>query len=196
MNFGYMKRAVLFLFLLIAAAAAAETLADAALLLTSGQGDKAAAALLAYGRSKPAAPLANQALDCVLLLQQKKVKPEAMAPYVEALGLLADGYTDTADAAFRDMAADKKTPWPVRGRAVLVAAELNAEGDRLDLLAEAWRECDDATARLLGIALADAYYKLGDVKAAREVRDDYKKRFPGDEGAKYFDYLQETGAKK
>jgi hypothetical protein len=169
----------------------ASSLAAAAAYLKAGEREKAGAELLAYGRSEPVAPLANQALDCVLLLYKKNVAPEVLAAYVDALGLLADGYAATADVVFREMAADGRLPWPLRGRAALLAADLNTRGDRVSLLERAWRECDDDTARLLGVALAEAYYKEGRLGEAREVRDAFAKRFPGDEGLKYFDYLNE-----
>ncbi len=167
------------------------SLHDAAAYLEKGEGDEAAAELVAYGRREPAAPLANQALDCVLLLYKKKIKPDALAGYVDALALLADGYASTADVIFREMAAKRALPWAIRGRAALLAADLDSRGDRVALLERAWRECDDDTARLLGVALAEAYYKEGRVKEARQVRDDFEKRFPGDEGLKYFEYLSE-----
>jgi hypothetical protein len=167
------------------------SLHDAAAYLAAGEGDRAAAELMAYGRREPAAPLANQALDCVLLLYKKEIKPDALANYVDALALLADGYASTADVVFREMAANRALPWAIRGRATLLAADLDSRGDRVALLERAWRECDDETARLLGVALADAYYKEGRAKEAREVRDDFEKRFPGDEGLKYFEYLYE-----
>ena len=96
-----------------------------------------------------------------------------------------------ADIVFREMAGDGELSWPLRGRAVLLAADLNAEGDRVALLERAWRDCDDDTARLLGVALAEAYYKEGRTEEARAVRDAFAERFPGDEGLKYFDYLKE-----
>jgi hypothetical protein len=174
-----------------ASARAAASLRDAASYLEAGEKEKAAAELLAYGRSDPTAPLANQALDCVLLLYKKNVKAEVLATYVDALALLRDGYAATADAVFREMAADADLAWPLRGRAALLAADLNTAGDRVELLERAWRECGDDTARLLGVALAEAYYKEGRVDEAREVRDEFRRRFPGDEGLKYFDYLNE-----
>jgi hypothetical protein len=167
------------------------SLHDAAEYLAAGEGDRAAAELTAYGRREPAAPLANQALDCVLLLYRKKIKPDVLASYVDALALLADGYASTADVVFREMAANRALPWAIRGRATLLAADLDSRGDRVALLERAWRECDDDTARLLGVALAEAYYKAGRAKEARQVRDDFEKRFPGDEGLKYFEYLSE-----
>jgi hypothetical protein len=167
------------------------SLRGAAAYLEKGKGDEAAAELVAYGRREPAAPLANQALDVVLLLYKKKIKPDALAGYVDALALLADGYALTADVVFREMVADRALPWPIRGRATLLAADLDTRGDRVALLERAWRECDDDTARLLGVALAEAYYKEGRAQEAREVRDDFGKRFPGDEGLKYFEYLPE-----
>ncbi|MGD8718509.1 MAG: hypothetical protein PVH29_06755 [Candidatus Zixiibacteriota bacterium] len=148
--------------------------------------------MLAYGRGEPTAPLANQALDCVLLLNQKKVVPAVLAPYVETLALLADGYATTADAAFREMTVDDGLPWAIRGRAALLAADLNTYGDRVEILEAAWRDCDDDTARLLGVALAEAYNDEGRADDARAVRDAYARRFPGDAGLKYFDYLSET----
>jgi outer membrane protein assembly factor BamD (BamD/ComL family) len=181
----------LIIFSLAALAAAAASLHEAAAYLKAGEGEKAAAELTAYGRGEPTAPLANQALDGVLLLYKKKLEPQTLAPYVEALALLADGYAATADAVFREMAADEALPWPLRGRAVLLAADMNTAGDRLRLLEEAWRECDDDTGRLLAVALAEAYYQAGRVEEARAVRDEFARRFPGDEGIKYFDYLAE-----
>jgi hypothetical protein len=172
-------------------AAAAASLRDAATYLAAGEGDTAAAELTAYGRTEPTAPLANQALDCVLLLYKVKLEPESLAPYVEALALLADGYASTADAVFREMAANRELPWALRGRAALLAADLNTRGDRLRLLESAWRECDDDTGRLLAVALAEAYYDAGKADEARAVRDEFARRFPGDEGIKYFGYLTE-----
>jgi hypothetical protein len=189
-----MRRATvptLILLCLAALAAAAASLHEAAAYLKAGEGEKAAAELTAYGRGEPTAPLANQALDGVLLLYKKKLEPKTLAPYVEALALLADGYASTADAVFREMAADEELPWPLRGRAVLLAADMNAGGDRLRLLEEAWRECDDDTGRLLAVALAEAYYRAGRGEEARAVRDEFARRFPGDEGIKYFEYLAE-----
>jgi hypothetical protein len=177
--------------LALAATASAASLRDAAAYLEAGEKEKAAAELVAYGRGDPAAPLANQALDCVLLLYKKNVETEPLAAYVDTLALLADGYAATADIVFRDMAGDGELPWPLRGRAVLLAADLNAEGDRVALLERAWRDCDDDTARLLGVALAEAYYKEGRTEEAVGVRDAFAERFPGDEGLKYFDYLKE-----
>jgi hypothetical protein len=171
------------------------SLHDAAEYLAAGEGDRAAAELTAYGRREPAAPLANQALDCVLLLYRKKIKPDVLASYVDALALLADGYASTADVVFREMAANRALPWAIRGRATLLAADLDSRGDRVALLERAWRECDDDTARLLGVALAEAYYKAGRAKEARQVRDDFEKRFPGDEGLKYFEYLSEEAGR-
>ncbi len=168
---------------------------DAATYLEAGEKDKAAAELMAYGRGDPAAPLANQALDGVLLLYKKNVAPAVLAKYVDALALLADGYAATADGVFREMAADDDLPWALRGRAALLAADLNTRGDGVKLLERAWRECDDDTGRLLGVALAEAYYKEGRVKEAREVRDAFAKRFPGDEGLKYFEYLSEEAGR-
>ncbi len=175
----------------LAATASAASLHDAAAYLAEGEKEKAAAELAAYGRSDPAAPLANQALDCVLLLYKKNVDAKVLATYVGALALVADGYVATADIVFREMAADEELGWPLRGRAVLLAADVNAAGDRVELLERAWRECDDETARLLGVALAEAYYKEGRADDARDVRDAFAERFPGDEGFKYFDYLNE-----
>lgn len=170
------------------------SLHEAAAHLAAGGTETAAAAeLLAYGRSQPPAALGNQALDCVLLSYRKNVAPDVLAPYVDALALLADGYAATADAVFRDMAADDALPWALRGRAALLAAELNTAGDRVKLLERAWRECDDDTARLLGIALARAYSDEGRFEEAREVGDAFAKRFPGGEGLNYFDYLSEEG---
>jgi hypothetical protein len=184
-------RGALVLTLALAAAWADGSLREAASYLEAGEREKAAAELLVYGRGDPTAPLANQALDCVLLLYKKNVEAKVLAAYVEALALLADGYAATADAVFREMAADADLPWPLRGRAALLAADLNTAGDRVELLERAWRECDDDTARLLGVALADAYYKEGRADKAREVRDAFRRRFPGGEGLKYFDYLNE-----
>ena len=169
------------------------SLHDAAAYLKAGEREKAAAELVAYGRSEATAPLANQALDGVLLLYKKNVAPDVLATYVDGLALLADGYAATADAVFREMAADGGLPWSLRGRAALLAADLNTGGDRVKLLERAWRDCDDDTARLLAVALAEAYYKEGRLEEAREVRDAFAKRFPGDEGLKYFDYLSEEG---
>lgn len=184
--------AILFMSALaLAVTAWAASLHDAAAYLGEGEKEKAAAELIAYGRGDAAAPLANQALDCVLLLYKKKVEAEMLAPYVDALALVADGYAATADIVFREMAADGELPWPLRGRAVLLAADINAAGDRVELLERAWRECDDDTGRLLGVALAEAYYKEGRPDDARDVRDAFAERFPGDEGLKYFDYLKE-----
>lgn len=171
------------------------SLHDAATYLEAGEKDKAAAELMAYGRGDPAAPLANQALDGVLLLYKKNVAPAVLAKYVDALALLADGYAATADEVFREMAADEALPWALRGRAALLAADLNTRGDGVKLLERAWRECDDDTGRLLGVALAEAYYKEGRVKEACEVRDAFAKRFPGDEGLKYFEYLSEEAGR-
>jgi len=171
-----------------APAVAGDVFADAAKALEAGDAEKATTRLLDYGRKSPGAPLANQALDVVLLLVGQKVTPEAVAPYVRALGTLAAGDAEKADGAFRAMAADEKLAWPVRGRAAMVAAQLNKRGDRVEILAAAWEGCNDETARLLAVALADAYYKAGDAKAAAEVRDDFARRFP-DEKLKYFDYL-------
>ncbi len=189
------RRRTLFLTVAAATAVAAAARGDADLLiraadyLAAGEGEKATVALIAYGRGEPAAPLANQALDAAFLLFKKAVAPAALAPYVEALALLAEGYVATADASFREMAAAEETPWPVRGRAALVAAELNTRGDRVALLAAAWAECDGDTGRLLAIALADAYYKAGAAAKALAVREEFVKRFGDDEGLKYFDYL-------
>lgn len=184
--------AILFMSALaLAVTAWAASLHDAAAYLGEGEKEKAAAELIAYGRGDAAAPLANQALDCVLLLYKKNVEAEMLAPYVDALALVADGYAATADIVFREMAADGELPWPLRGRAVLLAADINAAGDRVELLERAWRECDDDTGRLLGVALAEAYYKEGRPDDARDVRDAFAERFPGDEGLKYFDYLKE-----
>jgi hypothetical protein len=185
------RAAIISMLALAAAAWADGSLGDAASYLEAGEKEKAAAELLAYGRGDPTTPLANQALDCVLLLYKKNVDARVLAAYVDALALLADGYAATADAVFREMAADADVPWPLRGRAALLAADLNAAGDRVELLERAWRECDDDTARLLGVALAEAYYKEGRVDEARGVRDAFRRRFPGDEGLKYFDYLNE-----
>ncbi len=179
------------LFALAAFPAAGASLRDAATYLAAGEGDAAAAELTAYGRGEPTAPLANQALDCVLLLYKQKLEPKSLAPYVEVLALLADGYASTADAVFREMAADTELPWALRGRAALLAADLDTGGDRLRLLESAWRECDDDTGRLLAVALAEAYYDAGRVEEARAVRDEFARRFPGDEGLKYFAYLAE-----
>jgi hypothetical protein len=172
-----------------ALAAAGASLTDAATYLAAGEGDAAATELTAYGKAEPTAPLANQALDCVLLIYKKKIEPKTLAPYVDALALLADGYAATADAVFRDMASDAELPWPLRGRAVLLAADMDTAGDRLRLLEDAWRECDDDTGRLLAVALAQAYYDAGRVEEALAVRDEFARRFPGDEGIKYFEYL-------
>jgi hypothetical protein len=171
--------------------AAGASLRDAATYLAAGEGDAAAAELTAYGRGEPTAPLANQALDCVLLLYKKKLEPKSLAPYVDALALLAEGYAATADAVFREMAADADLPWALRGRATLLAADMDTAGDRLRLLESAWRECDDDTGRLLAVALAQAYYDAERVEEARAVRDEFARRFPGDEGIKYFEYLAE-----
>jgi hypothetical protein len=176
---------------LAATAWAAGSLHDAAAYLEEGEKEKAAAELIAYGRGDAAAPLANQALDCVLLLYKKNVEMEMLAAYVDALALVADGYAATADIVFRERAADEELPWPLRGRAVLLAADINAAGDRVELLERAWRDCDDDTGRLLGVALAEAYYKEERPDDARKVRDAFAERFPGDEGIKYFDYLNE-----
>ena len=176
---------------LAAFAAGGASLRDAATYLAAGEGDAAAAELTAYGKGEPTAPLANQALDCVLLIYKKKIEPKSLAPYVDALALLADGYATTADAVFRDMATDEELPWALRGRAVLLAADMDTAGDRLRLLEDAWRECDDDTGRLLAVALAQAYYDAGRVAEARAVRDEFERRFPGDEGIKYFEYLAE-----
>jgi archaellum component FlaG (FlaF/FlaG flagellin family) len=187
-------RAKLVVILIVSAATAAwaaGSLAAAATYLKEGEKEKAAAELMAYGRDDPAAPLANQALDCVLLLYKKNVGAEALAEYVDALALVADGYAGTADIVFREMAADEGIPWPVRGRAALLAADINAAGDRVELLESAWRDCDDETGRLLGVALAEAYYKDDRAEDARKVRDEFAERFPGDAGFKYFDYLSE-----
>ncbi|HUV86660.1 MAG TPA: hypothetical protein VMX79_06060 [bacterium] len=189
-----MRRAVILSISALALAAmawAAGSLHDAAAYLGEGEKEKAAAELIAYGRGDPAAPLANQALDCVLLLYKKNVGAEMLATYVDALALVADGYAATADIVFREMAADGELPWPLRGRAVLLAADINAAGDRVELLERAWRDCDDDTGRLLGVALAEAYYKEERRDDARKVRDAFAERFPGDEGLKYFDYLKE-----
>lgn len=190
----YMPRvAILFMsaLALAATASAGGSLHDAAAYLEAGEKEKAAAELVAYGRGDPAAPLANQALDCVLLLYKKNVETEPLAAYVDTLALLADGYAATADIVFREMAGDGELPWPLRGRAVLLAADLNTEGDRVALLERAWRDCDDDTGRLFGVALAEAYYKEGRTEEAVGVRDAFAERFPGDEGLKYFDYLKE-----
>jgi len=176
---------------LVAFPAAGASLRDAATYLAAGEGDAAATELTAYGRSEPTAPLANQALDCVLLIYKKKIEPETLAPYVDALALLADGYAATADAVFRDMASDADVPWALRGRATLLAADMDTAGDRLRLLENAWRECDDDTGRLLAVALAQAYYDAGRLEEALAVRDEFARRFPGDEGIKYFEYLAE-----
>jgi hypothetical protein len=189
-----MRRAVIFSISALALAAtawAAGSLHDAAAYLGEGEKEKAAAELIAYGRGDAAAPLANQALDCVLLLYKKNVEMEMLAAYVDALALVADGYAATADIVFRERAADEELPWPLRGRAVLLAADINAAGDRVELLERAWRDCDDDTGRLLGVALAEAYYKEERPDDARRVRDAFAERFPGDEGIKYFDYLNE-----
>lgn len=169
---------------------------EAAKFLAAGETGKAAMVLLAYGRTAPAGELANQALDCTYLIQKKNIPASAMVPYVEALALLASGYGGTADAAFRELVDRGDLPWAIRGRAALVVAELNTEGDRLKVLAAAWRACDDETARLLGIALADAYYKDGDVEAARGVRAEFQKRFPNDQALKYLDYLSDAEIKR
>lgn len=163
---------------------------DAAARLEDGQTDAAVETLLAYARRSPAAPLANQALDCVLLLDQKKIPSGKMVPYLEALGLLADGFTATADVALRDVAADAETPWTVRARAYLVTSELDIHGDRLPLLEKAWADCPDESGRLFAVALAEAYYDAGRVKEALGVRREFTRRFPGDEGIRYFGYLE------
>ncbi|UCH77956.1 MAG: hypothetical protein JSU81_09565 [Candidatus Coatesbacteria bacterium] len=190
-----MRRAVIISVMcaLASSAGAAEeaSLEEAAKYLEAGETEKAAAELLAYGRGDPTAPLANQALDGVFLLYKKKIPPEVLAPYVEALAVLADGYAGAAEAAWREMAEEEELPWPVRGRAALLVAELNVSGDRLAVLERAWRECDDDTARLLGIALAEAYVEAGQLEEARAVRGEFAERFPGDEGLGYFDYLDE-----
>jgi len=175
------------------AASAAEqaSLEEAAAYLEAGETEKAAAELLAYGRGDPTAPLANQALDGVFLLYKKKIPPEVLAPYVEALAVLASGYAGAADAAWREMAEEEELPWAVRGRAALLVADLNVRGDRLAVLERAWRECDDDTGRLLGIALAEAYFEVGRLDEARAVREAFAEKFPGDEGLTYFDYLDE-----
>jgi len=189
-----MRRGIIIPIILSALAAfpaAGDGLRNAATYLSAGEGDAAAAELTAYGRSEPTAPLANQALDCVLLIYKKKIAPETLAPYVDALALFAEGYAATADAVFREMASDVEVPWPLRGRAVLLAADMDTAGDRLRLLEDAWGECDDDTGRLLGVALAEAYYDEGRVEDARAVRDEFARRFPDDAGIKYFDYLAE-----
>lgn len=172
-------------------AAEEASLEEAAGYLEAGETEKAAAELLAYGRGDPAGPLANQALDGVFLLYKKKIPPEVLAPYVEAMAVFAGGYTGAAEAAWREMAEEEELPWPVRGRAALLVAELNIYGDRLAVLERAWRECDDDTARLLGIALAQAYFEVGRRAEALAVREAFAERFPGDEGLGYFDYLDE-----
>jgi len=163
--------------------------ADATSYLSQGDAEHAAAALWSYAEENPTAPLANQALDVCLLLDTGRAGPAALVPYVTALSLLADGCVATADVAFREIAGDDGEPWAVRGRAYLVAAELNVQGDRLALLERAWADCPDETARLVAVALAGEYYRASRLKDARAVRDAFVRRFPGDEGIKYFGYL-------
>jgi len=178
-----------------AAATEEENFAGAAVKLNESDAPAAADILLAYAHRDPTAPLANQALDVVLMLDQKKATSAQLVAYVRALGLLADGFTATADVAFRELAAKDEEPWAVRGRAYLIVSELNVHGDARAVLEEGWRDCPDETGRLIGIALADAYHSEGDAKKALAVRDEFIRRFPGDPGISYFDYLLSTEKK-
>jgi hypothetical protein len=147
--------------------------------LVDGETDGAEALVERYVAGDPSGYLANDALEALYLIRAKGTAPEVISSFLYGLDALDDGDEIGAGERFAELADDKRLPWEVRGRAVILTARLTHFEEAVDMLTDVWDDADDLEIRkAAAVALAGLYREEGREEDAAELAVEYAKVFP------------------